>query len=143
MKKTTAREILATNVEKLLERNGLTKQGFCLAVGISRPALNDILNQEVSVGVDTVEKIANYFQLETYELLVAYGKGSGKATTPGERPYQLMQKLSEEFHEVSEKINGIPEDILELITRQDDDVYDAIRAMMRPLILNNAKEEEE
>ena len=51
------------------EAAGITKQRFCMSIGLSRPALDCIERGEAAVKLDTLERIAEGLGVDAWRLL--------------------------------------------------------------------------
>lgn len=69
----TIHKIIANNVKRLTENNKKMSQNFLAKkTGISQKTISNILNPGSvgSITTDTIEKLANYFDLEPYHLMI-------------------------------------------------------------------------
>lgn len=68
MEKKSVREILAENIKRELEEQGLTTREFAVAV-LSRSQVYDILAKRKGCTVDMIDRIASVLMVRSHELL--------------------------------------------------------------------------
>ena len=63
------RQRLAVNVRAARKAAGLSKNRFCLMIGLSRPVLDSIEQGTQNIMLDTLTRIADGLGVEPWELL--------------------------------------------------------------------------
>lgn len=64
----TARNLIARNVRALRAARGMTQEDLAGAAEIDRSYISEIENERFSVSADMVEKLANVFGVEIFEM---------------------------------------------------------------------------
>ena len=64
-----SRLIIAQNIQKLRKRANLTREDLSLSLGFENSYIAKVEKQKINITLDRLEKIANYFKIETYVLL--------------------------------------------------------------------------
>jgi len=64
-----ARNIIAENVKKLRLAKNLKKEELSLILGFDNSYISKLEKSRINITIDKLEKIANYFETETYKLL--------------------------------------------------------------------------
>lgn len=64
-----SRFILAQNIQKLRKKANLTREDLSLCLGFENSYISKIEKQKINITLDSLEKIANYFKIDTYVLL--------------------------------------------------------------------------
>lgn len=62
---------IATNVKKLREQAKLTREKLSLILEFENSYISKLENQKVNITIDRLDKIANYFNVKTFELLIS------------------------------------------------------------------------
>ncbi len=60
---------IANNVEKLRRKNKLTKENLSLALGFDNSYISKLEKGKINITIEKLDKIADYFNTETYILL--------------------------------------------------------------------------
>ncbi|MDB5584963.1 MAG: hypothetical protein JWR80_10139 [Bradyrhizobium sp.] len=63
-----ARRLIARNLRKLRSVHGMTQEDLAAAAGIDRSYVSEIENERFSVSADLVEKLAEVFGVEIFEM---------------------------------------------------------------------------
>ena len=64
-----SRFILAQNIQKLRKKANLTREDLSLCLRFENSYISKIEKQKINITLDSLEKIANYFKIDTYVLL--------------------------------------------------------------------------
>ncbi len=59
---------IAQNVEKLRKKNKITKEKLSLLLGFDNSYISK-LEKKINITIDKLDKIADYFEVESYQLL--------------------------------------------------------------------------
>ena len=62
--------IIANNVKKLREQAKLTREKLSLILEFENSYISKLENQRINITIDKLDKIANYFNVKTFELLI-------------------------------------------------------------------------
>ena len=62
---------IATNVKKLREQAKLTREKLSLILEFENSYISKLENKKVNITIDRLDKIANYFNVKTFELLIS------------------------------------------------------------------------
>lgn len=65
-----SRKIIADNLKKLMFKNSQSQGYIHRMTGISQSTVGRILNNEVSPTIDSLDKIANLYNLHSWQLLL-------------------------------------------------------------------------
>lgn len=60
---------IAINVEKLRRKNKLTKENLSLILGFDNSYISKLEKGNINITIEKLDKIAEYFKVETYMLL--------------------------------------------------------------------------
>lgn len=63
-----ARRLISRNLRKLRAARGMTQEDLAAAAEIDRSYISEIENERFSVSADLVEKLADVFSVEIYEM---------------------------------------------------------------------------
>ena len=63
--------IIATNVKKLREQVKLTREKLSLILEFENSYISKLENEKVNITIERLDKIANYFNVKTFELLIS------------------------------------------------------------------------
>lgn len=61
--------ILAKNIEKLRTSKKLTREALSLILGFENSYISKVEKLKINITIERLDKIANYFEVETYNLL--------------------------------------------------------------------------
>lgn len=61
--------VLAKNVEKLRTSKKLTREALSLILGFENSYISKVEKLKINITIERLDKIANYFEIETYKLL--------------------------------------------------------------------------
>lgn len=61
--------ILAKNVEKFRTSKKLTREALSLILGFENSYISKLEKQKINITIERLDKIASYFEIETYNLL--------------------------------------------------------------------------
>ena len=61
--------VLAKNIEKLRTSKKLTREALSLILGFENSYISKIEKLKINITIERLDKIANYFEIETYKLL--------------------------------------------------------------------------
>lgn len=64
-----SRNILAKNIKKLRLDKKLKREELSLILGFDNSYISKLEKAKINITVDKLDKIANYFEIETYKLL--------------------------------------------------------------------------
>ena len=62
---------IATNVKKLREQVKLTREKLSLILEFENSYISKLENEKVNITIERLDKIANYFNVKTFELLIS------------------------------------------------------------------------
>ena len=65
----TSRVVLAENIKKLRLSKNLKREELSLILGFDNSYISKLEKCKINITIDKLEKIANYFEIETYNLL--------------------------------------------------------------------------
>ena len=60
---------LAQNVEKLRKKHKITKEKLSLLPGFDNSYISKLEKEKINITIDKLDKIADYFGIESYQLL--------------------------------------------------------------------------
>ena len=63
------RKILAENIEKLRLSKKITKEELSLILGVDNSYISKLEISKINITIDKIEQLANYFEIEVWELL--------------------------------------------------------------------------
>lgn len=69
-----SRQIMAENIRRLMQIKGVNSQEVINALGIKQPTFSDWINGKIYPRVDKINKMAEYFGVDTYELTEPHSK---------------------------------------------------------------------
>ena len=61
--------ILAKNIEMLRTSKNLTREALSLILGFENSYISKVEKQKINITIERLDKIASYFEVETYNLL--------------------------------------------------------------------------
>jgi len=61
--------VLAANIEKLRTSKKLTREALSLILGFENSYISKVEKLKINITIERLDKIANYFEIETYKLL--------------------------------------------------------------------------
>lgn len=61
--------ILAKNIEMLRTSKKLTREALSLILGFENSYISKVEKLKINITLERLDKIANYFEIETYKLL--------------------------------------------------------------------------
>ncbi|MBQ8847518.1 MAG: helix-turn-helix transcriptional regulator [Candidatus Gastranaerophilales bacterium] len=62
--------IIANNIKKLREQAKLTREKLSLILELENSYISKLENKRINITIDKLDKIANYFNIKTFELLI-------------------------------------------------------------------------
>lgn len=62
--------IIAFNIKKLREQSKLTREKLSLILEFENSYISKLEKQKVNITIEKLDKIANYFNVKTFELLI-------------------------------------------------------------------------
>ena len=65
----TARKVLAENIKKFRLEKNLKREELSLILGFDNSYISKLEKSRINITIDKLEKIANYFEIEIYNLL--------------------------------------------------------------------------
>ena len=65
-----SKQILAKNVKNLRLAQKMTKEVLSLSLGFENSYISKLENNRINITLDRIDKIANFFGIETYKLLM-------------------------------------------------------------------------
>ena len=60
---------IAQNVEKLRKKNKITKEKLSLLLGFDNSYISKLEKEKINITIDKIDKIADFFEVESYQLL--------------------------------------------------------------------------
>lgn len=66
-----SKSIIAANVKKLREQTKITREKLSLALEFENSYISKLENGRINITIDKLDKIANYFKINTFELLIS------------------------------------------------------------------------
>lgn len=63
------REVMARNLQRLMEEHGVTRVELCEAIGVKYTTLTDWVKGNTYPRIDKIELLANYFGVEKSDLI--------------------------------------------------------------------------
>lgn len=67
--KQNSKLIIAKNVEKLRKEHKITKEKLSLSLGFDNSYISKLEKERINITIDKLDKIADYFGIESYQLL--------------------------------------------------------------------------
>lgn len=64
-----SKTILANNIFKLRTAKKLTREGLSLILGFENSYISKLEKCRINITIDRLDKIANYFEIDTFKLL--------------------------------------------------------------------------
>ena len=71
-----AREVLALNVIRLRGQHGWSQEVLAFECGLHRTFVAHVERKVRNISLDNIERLANAFGVETFELLTPHSRGS-------------------------------------------------------------------
>ena len=68
--KQNSKSIIASNVKKLRQQSNLTREKLSLNLEFENSYISKLENQRINITIDRLDKIADYFNVKTFELLI-------------------------------------------------------------------------
>jgi transcriptional regulator with XRE-family HTH domain len=129
------RRTLSDNLSRLIESGKYKKTALAQVTGIGRPSIDAILNISSNPSLETICRIADAYEISLLELLspdLFSDSKSAKRKSVFRQPVISLkvETLVQNLASLRETIKGIPADILEALVGQNEDTYDAVRAML-------------
>ena len=66
-----SKNTIAANVKKLREQAKLTREKLSLILEFENSYISKLENKKVNITIERLDKIANYFGVKTFELLIS------------------------------------------------------------------------
>jgi len=66
-----SKTIIATNIKKLREQTDLTREKLSLALEFENSYISKLENARINITIERLDKIADYFKIKTFELLIS------------------------------------------------------------------------
>ena len=95
------KQIMAANIRRLMQAEGVSATDICCALGIPMPTFSDWINAKTYPRIDKIEKLAGYFSVSKSDLVEEHSPAS-----PGDRVItdaDLMFALWGDTDEVGEE----------------------------------------
>ena len=64
-----SRSVIAIKIQALRKCAGITREELSLALGFDNSYISKLEHKKVNITIDKLDKIASYFNIETYKLL--------------------------------------------------------------------------
>ena len=61
---------IAKNIQKLRNKKHITKENLSLTLGFDNSYISKVENLKMNITIEKLDKIANYFEIETYQYLL-------------------------------------------------------------------------
>lgn len=113
------KEIMAANLQYYMEKNNLSRQDLCQALGIKYTTLTDWLKANTYPRIDKIELMANYFGISKADLVEEHRH---------EETDEFRDRMKEEYgalfdlvEKADEKQRKQIETIIKTIVGEDDD----------------------
>ncbi len=71
-----AREVLALNVIRLRGQHGWSQEALAFECGLHRTFVAHVERKVRNISLDNIERLANAFGVETFELLTPHNRGT-------------------------------------------------------------------
>ena len=72
----SSREVLAVNVIRLRAQHGWSQEALAFECGLHRTFVAHVERKVRNISLDNIERLANAFGVETFELLTPHSRGS-------------------------------------------------------------------
>lgn len=72
----SSREVLAVNVIRLRAQHGWSQEALAFECGLHRTFVAHVERKVRNISLDNIERLANAFDVETFELLTPHSRGS-------------------------------------------------------------------
>jgi transcriptional regulator with XRE-family HTH domain len=131
-----SKQIMAQNIRRLMEEKGVNSKEVIEALGFKQPTFSDWINAKMYPRVDKINKMAEYFGVETYELTEPHSK-IDKLNRIRESMDKLeelkvqLRKREDELKILYEETQAIQDELLKMDSKKRDHLL----AYMR--LLNN------
>lgn len=63
------RKIISKNIKKYREKAGLTREALSLLLGLDNSYISKLEKGKINIGIDTITKLANIFNIKINKLL--------------------------------------------------------------------------
>lgn len=103
---TWSKEVFAKNLNKYIERTGISQKELAEIIGVSAPTMNDYTKAKKFPRIDKIEKMANYF---------------------GILKSDLIEEKTEEHKGMQKKNDALTDIIFKM--RTDEEFYEAVSYM--------------
>lgn len=77
----SSRDVLAENLKRLRQKRGFTQLEVSEESGITRPYLAKVESGSVNISIDTLDRISEVLETETWKLIKPSDKGSLSAVS--------------------------------------------------------------
>lgn len=116
------KEIMAANLQYYMEKNNLSRQDLCQAIGVKYTTLTDWLKANTYPRIDKIELMANYFGITKADLVEERKEASADDTAAfRDRMKQEYGVLFDLVEKADEKQRKQIETIIKTIVGEDDD----------------------
>ena len=65
-----SKEIIALNVKKMREKRKLTREELSLTLGFENSYISKLEKQKMNITIEKLDKIADFFEIKTVDLLL-------------------------------------------------------------------------
>lgn len=111
------KEIMAANLQYYMEKNNLSRQDLCQALGIKYTTLTDWLKANTYPRIDKIELMANYFGISKADLVEEHR--SEETDEFRDRMKQEYGVLFDLIDKASESQRAIVEELLKELVPED------------------------
>lgn len=113
------KEIMAANLKYYMDKNGLSRQDLCQAIGVKYTTLTDWLKANTYPRIDKIELMANYFGITKADLVEERNGHPDDTDAFRERMKQEYGVLFDLVDKASDSQRAIIEKILQEIVPDD------------------------
>jgi transcriptional regulator with XRE-family HTH domain len=134
----TTAKIIGNNLTLLLTARKISKSELSENVGISRPGIDGLLNATANPQIDTLGRLAKFFDVSIFDLVnpefpVVGSKKSRLELIQAMSFAEAIREINSRLSEMESKILGIPVGLLDKLAGLDSTAFDAIDKVLQSL----------
>lgn len=115
------KEIMAANLQYYMDKNGLSRQDLCQAIGVKYTTLTDWLKANTYPRIDKIELMANYFGITKADLVEERKEASADDTAAfRDRMKEEYGVLFDLIDKASDYQRELVEDLLRAFIEKDE-----------------------
>lgn len=116
------KEIMAANLQYYMDKNGLSRQDLCQAIGVKYTTLTDWLKANTYPRIDKIELMANYFGITKADLVEERKEASADDTAAfRDRMKEEYGVLFDLIDKASDYQRELVEDLLRAFIEKDEE----------------------